>query len=90
MDLRGNTTKIPPMQTPRSRLLLSCGEFILAMARSAYQRVETMRCPVGCVARGVSRVATPILSPLQLRCFSVTTSRGPLNQMSWGAPNQGA
>ncbi|KAL5215101.1 hypothetical protein ABZP36_004253 [Zizania latifolia] len=70
-DLRGNTTKkIPPMQTPRSRLLLSCGESIQAMARSAYQRVETMRCPVGCVARGVSRVATPILSPLQLRCFS--------------------
>uniref|UniRef100_A0A0E0H2W3 Uncharacterized protein n=1 Tax=Oryza nivara TaxID=4536 RepID=A0A0E0H2W3_ORYNI len=70
MDLEGTTKRIPPMQTPRARLLRSCGESILAMARGAYRRVEAMRCPVGCVARGASRAAAPVLSPLQLRCLS--------------------
>uniref|UniRef100_A0A0E0KSI3 Uncharacterized protein n=1 Tax=Oryza punctata TaxID=4537 RepID=A0A0E0KSI3_ORYPU len=70
MDLEGTTKKTPPMQTPRARLLHSCGESILAMARGAYQRVEAMRCPVGCVARGVSRAAAPVLSPLRLTCLS--------------------
>uniref|UniRef100_A0A0E0DFV3 Uncharacterized protein n=1 Tax=Oryza meridionalis TaxID=40149 RepID=A0A0E0DFV3_9ORYZ len=70
MDLEGTTKRIPPMQTPRARLLCSCGESILAMARGAYGRVEAMRCPVGCVARGASRAAAPVLSPLRLRCLS--------------------
>ncbi|KAF0893056.1 hypothetical protein E2562_021317 [Oryza meyeriana var. granulata] len=72
-NLEDNTKRIPPMQKPRARLLLSCGESILAMARKAYQRVETMPCPVGCVARGVSRAAAPVLSPLRRRCFSALT-----------------
>ncbi|XP_062184396.1 uncharacterized protein LOC133888247 [Phragmites australis] len=60
------------MQAPRSRLLLSCGESILAVAESAYRRVETMSCPVGCLARGFSHVAAPVLRPLRLRlrCLS--------------------
>ncbi|XP_015692349.2 uncharacterized protein LOC107304147 [Oryza brachyantha] len=69
-NLAGSTKRIPPMQTPRARLLLSCGESVVAMGRKAYQRVEAMPCPVGCVARGVSRAAAPVLSPLRLRWFS--------------------
>uniref|UniRef100_A0A0D9W6V6 PABP n=1 Tax=Leersia perrieri TaxID=77586 RepID=A0A0D9W6V6_9ORYZ len=66
----GTTRKTPPMQTPRARLLHSCGESILSMARNAYRRVEAMRCPVGCVARGVSRAAAPVLGPLRRRCLA--------------------
>ncbi|KAL6652436.1 hypothetical protein ACP70R_011361 [Stipagrostis hirtigluma subsp. patula] len=72
-DLESNTkAKAPPTQAPRSRLLLSCGESMLAVAESAYRRVEALSCPVGCLARGVSLVAAPILSPLRLRrrCLS--------------------